>query len=83
MNKILIELSVPYIEENYNIFIPINKKVGTVKKNILQSITEITDNNIFENSTFNLYDSETGIKYTNNVYVKDSGIKNGSKLMLL
>ena len=83
MNKILIELSVPYIEENYNVFIPVNKKVGTIKKYILQSIAEMTDNHIFEETIFNLYDGESGIKYTNNVYVKDSGIKNGSKLILL
>ena len=83
MNKILIELSVPCVEENYNIFIPINKKVGTVKKYILQSISEIIDDSTFGSASFNLYDSETGMKYVNNVYVKDSGIRNGSKLILL
>ena len=31
-NKILIELSIPLIEKNYDLYIPINKKVGTVKK---------------------------------------------------
>ena len=28
-NKILIELEVPLIEKKYDMFIPINKKVGT------------------------------------------------------
>ena len=31
-NKILIELYIPLIEKNYDLYIPINKKVGTVKK---------------------------------------------------
>ena len=83
MNKILIELSIPYIEGSYNIFVPINKKIGTIKKYIVQSLSEILEDSTFENTIFNLYDCETGTKYNNNVYVKESGIKNGSKLMLL
>lgn len=83
MNKVLIELTIPTVEENYNIFIPINKKVGTVKKHILQALNEITDEEIYANINYNFYDSETGIKYPNDVYVKDSGIKNGTKLILL
>ena len=29
-NKILIELEIPLIEAKYDLFIPINKKVGTI-----------------------------------------------------
>ena len=43
-NKILIELSIPLIEKNYDLYIPINKKVGTVKKLIEEGLLEITDN---------------------------------------
>ena len=31
-NKILIELEIHIIEKKYDLFIPINKKVGTIKK---------------------------------------------------
>ena len=37
-NKILIELSIPLIEKNYDLYIPINKKVGTVKKLIEEGL---------------------------------------------
>ncbi len=30
-NKILIELDIPLIERSYDLYIPINKKVGTIK----------------------------------------------------
>ena len=33
-DKILIYVYVPLIGQNYNIFIPINKKIGTIKKYI-------------------------------------------------
>ena len=82
-NKVCVELIVPAIEERYNVFVPINKKIGTIKKYIVQSLSEILEDSTFENTIFNLYDCETGTKYNNNVYVKESGIKNGSKLMLL
>ena len=34
--------------QNYDLFIPINKKVGTVKKYVVQAISEITDGLIVE-----------------------------------
>ena len=37
-NKILIELEVPLIEKKYVLFIPINKKVGTVKSLIEKAL---------------------------------------------
>ena len=30
-NKILIELQIPLIEKQFDLFIPINKKIGTIK----------------------------------------------------
>ena len=83
MNKVLIDVFVPNIDEHYNIFIPINKRINTIKRSIVQSIGELLEDNTFENLTFNMYDSETGLKFDDNVYVKDSGIKNGSKIILI
>ena len=31
-NKILITINVPLLSKSYDIFIPINKKVGTIRK---------------------------------------------------
>ena len=40
-NKILVELYIPLIEKSYDLYIPINKKIGTVKKLIeIQDILE-------------------------------------------
>ena len=40
-NKILVKLSIPAIEKTYDLFIPINKKIGTVKNLIEKSLTEL------------------------------------------
>ena len=43
-NKILIELEIPIIEKKYDLFIPINKKVGTIKKLLEDALVELSDN---------------------------------------
>ena len=58
-NKILIELSIPLIEKNYDLFIPINKKVGTVKKLIEEGLLELTDHNYIIKQDSNFYSKET------------------------
>ncbi len=82
MNKLLISVEVPSIEESFDLFIPINKKVGTIKKFIITSIRELSGG-ILSDKNYLFYDLDTGIKYGNNVYVKDSGIKNGARIMMV
>ena len=41
-NKILICLYIPLIEKSYDLFIPINKKIGTIKKLIEEGLIELT-----------------------------------------
>ena len=84
MNKYLITIIVPFIELEYDVYIPSNKKIGTIKKNILESISE------FSNKTFNkqidqvrMIDRDNGNEFDVNVYVKNSGIKNGSKIIII
>lgn len=81
-DKLLISIEIPSIEENYDLFIPINKKIGTIKKYIIETIYELSSG-MLKNKTYTLYDIDTGIQYKNNVYVKDSGIKNGARIMML
>jgi hypothetical protein len=83
MNKVLVLVYVPMLEEEYDIFIPINKKVGTIKKLIAGTILELSGCQIKNPDEFKLYNKETGEKYDNNLDVKASGIANGSKLLLI
>ena len=82
-NKILIELEIPLIEKNYDLFVPINKKVGTVKSLIEQSLVEITDGAYTPNEASNFYSKETGNIYDVNQSVRDTDLKNGSRVILM
>lgn len=77
MNKILVIVYIPLLDEVYDIFIPINKKVGTVKKTITDSVKNLVDKD------YRLLIEDNCKIADDNVYVKNSGIKNGSKLVLL
>lgn len=82
MNKLLVSIEVPSIEQNFDLFIPINKKMGTIKKYIIKSIHELSGG-ILNEKEYSFFDIDTGVKYGNNVYVKDSGIKNGARIIIV
>ena len=81
-NKLLISIEIPSIEKKYDLFVPINKKVGTIKKYIISSIVDLS-NGMLLDKTFSLIDIDTGVNYQNDVYVRDSGIKNGARIMMV
>ena len=77
-NKILVIIYSPVVDEKFDIFIPINKKVGTVKKIIVSSI------NYFDDVSDHILINEENNKIIeDDVYVKESGIKNGARLILI
>ena len=84
MNKYLVTVVVPIAEFEYDLYIPNNKKMGTIKKIILDSLSELS-NNTFKKSIdeVRFIDRDTGVEFENNMYVKDSGIKNGSKIIIM
>jgi len=82
-NKILIELEIPLIEKKYDLFIPINKKVGTIKSLIEDSLVDLTDNAYIPKEDCNFYSKETGDIYDVNKTVRDTDLKNGSRILLI
>jgi len=82
-NKILVELEIPLIETKYDMFIPINKKVGTIKSLIENSLMELTDNAYAPRQDTNFYSKETGDIYDVNRTIRETDLKNGSRIILI
>lgn len=82
-NKILVELEIPTIEKKYDLFIPINKKIGTIKSLIESALLELVDNSYEIKEDTNLYSKDTGIVYDVNTTVRDTDLENGSRIILL
>ena len=82
-NKILIELEIPLIEKRYDLFIPINKKVGTVKNLIENALVELTDSAYVPKDDSNFYSKETGEIFDVNKTVRDTNLRHGSRIILI
>ena len=80
-NKILVMVYVPMIEEEYDVYIPTIKKVGTIKNLIIKMVEEYNAAFVDDGCKY-LYDKMTGEKIDEQQFIKYSVIKNGSKLVL-
>ena len=81
-NKLLIELCVPELERNFDIFIPITKRVGNIIGLLVKAISEL---GIQYELTPNiaLYNRITSERYNPNDLIYNTDIKNGSVLVLI
>lgn len=82
-NKILIELEIPLIEKSYDLYVPINKRIGTIKQLIENALVELTDGAYEIKPETNFYSKETGQIYDVNKNVRDTDLKNGSRIILI
>lgn len=82
MNKILITIYVLNIENQYDLMIPINMSVKEALDLIQDAIVELSSNAYKKNSEALLYD-EDGKNINLENIVKFSGLKNGSKVLLV
>ena len=82
-NKILIEIIVPEIDLKYNMYIPINKKIGNLIVLLNKAFKELSDGVFEVNEKTSLYNRKTGEKYSINTLVRETNIRNGSSLILI
>lgn len=81
-DKILVIVYVPLIGEEFEIYIPTVKKVGAIKNAIIKIIENNTDGSFKDDGCKTLYDKQTGEKIPDSTFVRNSIIKNGSRIIL-
>ncbi len=82
-NKILVEIFIPQIDEKYNIYLPLNKNVANIIILISKAVKEINSLNELDLNSCALYNAETGLAYSPELIVRDSNIRNSSRLILM
>lgn len=82
-NKVLVELIVPVLEESYDVYIPVNKKIGNVIILLSKVVSELSLGYFQVNEKNSLFDGDTGDMYPIDVLVRDTDIRNGSKVILM
>lgn len=83
MNKVLVSVYVPALEENYDFWIPINKKVYRIILLLIKIINESSGDYYRPTTMPLLYDKITSNQYDINLTVKDNAIQNGTEMILI
>ena len=83
IDKILVELIVPDIEERYTLFLPISKRIGDIITLIMKAVSDLTNGSYIGSTNVALYNADTGEKYQPNELVYSTSIRNGTMLVLL
>ena len=81
-NKILITVLVPMIEKEYDIYIPVSKSIRVTANLLIKSINELSEGHFPIKDKCSLLTS-TGEILKEDSNIKDSGIKNGDKIILI
>ncbi len=82
-NKVFVKILVPEIDKEFDVYLPISKKIGNIINLLTQAISEITNNEIEISNNNRLYNIKTNELYESNVTLFSTNIRNGTKLVLI
>lgn len=83
MNKVLVEVYVPLLDQSFDIFIPQQSPMHQVLELIKKAVTELSDGRFVADSATAICYRSDGSILDINMLVYELGICNGSKLMLI
>lgn len=82
-NKVLIKLIVPEIDEEFDIFIPVNEIIWKIKKMLVKCVNDIEGVSFDLNKDYILMKKDYNRIYNNNETVIDTDIRNASEILLV
>ena len=83
MDKVLVDLFVPALEQTYDIFVPLQSPMHEVVELMKKAVVDMSDGRFVANETTSLCNREDGTIININLSVYELGIRNGSRLMLI
>ncbi len=82
-NKVLVSVNVPSLEEKYDVYIPVNRKIYSVIKMLKITLFELSSGTFNVQRDYVLYNASNGNIYDMNTLVRDTDIRNDSMIILL
>lgn len=82
-NKVLIKLIIPDLDEEFDIFIPVNELVWKIKKLLIKSVSDIIKISLDINSQYVLINKDNSRIYNNNEIILNTDIRNATELYLV
>lgn len=83
MEKILVEVFLPSAGRSYDVYIPLSSPVSEVVLLVSKLLSELSNGYFKADKNTVLCDAQTGNVLNINTTVFESGLKNGSRLMLI
>lgn len=80
--KVLINLYVPEVEQNFEFYIPVNKYIEEVIIVLNKAVSDIAYGVFPIKDNLELCNRRTGEVYDKGSYVRNTSIKNGTQLVL-
>ncbi len=78
-NKVLVNLYILSLGKNFELYLPVNEKVGNISKLLNTTMFDTIDTSI----NYSILNIEDGTCYKDNELIRDTNIKNGSRLLLV
>ena len=82
-NKVLVRLIVPEIDQEYDVYLPINKKIGNIINLLNEAIVELTNGEIASSNKNSLFNGITNEIYSPDKQLVETNIRNGTILVLI
>ena len=82
-NKVLVHLLIPEIDQEYDVFIPINVRIGTLIELLNKCLMELTNGIYKPRNNRNLYNLEDSGIYQINDLVRQTNIRNGVSIVFM
>lgn len=82
-NKIIISVIVPSLEHTYDMFVPVNRKVHDVIDLIKKAMFELSGGSFDTSKNYFLYNQENGNVYDMNELIRNTDIRNDTKVIML
>ena len=82
-NKVLVSLKVPELDKTFDIFLPVNKKIGNIIMLINKMLNDVSDGTYPIKNKFALFNLDTEELYKPDALLVNTTIRNGTKLLLI
>lgn len=82
-DKILVEIYLPAMNKNYDVYIPIKSKLYEIVSLLAPAFTELSGDYFRSSDDTVICDKVTGTILNINISAEELGLHNGSKLMLI
>ena len=82
-DKVLVTIIVPLIEKKYEVFLPVNKKIGEISSLLAKGLVDVSNGYYIVTNKEKFYNRITGKEYNNNQILKNTDIIQGSWLVFM